>query len=162
MKSTHIDEKNLTYNLASLRKQKRLSQESVAEAIGVTRQAVAKWETGESMPDIINCNALASFYGVSLDDLIHFDQKKEGVFVPPKGKHIFGTVQIGERGQIIIPKKARDLFGLKHGDTLVVLGDSNPGTAGIALVLSDYFMQVANNTALEIAYGEEKTNEKNG
>jgi len=152
-------EKNLAYNLASLRKHKRLSQENVAEAIGVTRQAVAKWEAGESAPDIVNCNKLANFYNVSLDDLINFDQKKEGVFVPPKGKHIFGTVQLGERGQIVIPKKARDMFGFKHGDTLVVLGDTNPGTAGIALVPSDAFMQAANQTAMGLAFDKGEDNE---
>ena len=41
----------------------------------------------------------------------------------PKGKHIFGTVKIGEKGQIVIPKAARELFDLKPGDSLVVLGD---------------------------------------
>ena len=41
---------------------------------------------------------------------------------------------MGERGQIVIPKRARELFHLNHGDALVVLGDTNPGTAGIALV----------------------------
>ena len=145
------NESNLAYNLTSLRKQKHLSQEKVAEAIGVTRQAVAKWEAGESTPDILNCDALAVFYEVSLDDLIHFDQMKQGVFVPPKGKHIFGTVQIGERGQIVIPKKARDMFGFKPGDTLVVLGDTNPGTTGIALVSSDVIERMANQAALGIA-----------
>ena len=154
MKDMDAIEKNLANNLASLRKQKRLSQENVAETIGVTRQAVAKWETGESMPDISNCNALAAFYNVSLDDLINFDQKKEGFFVPPKGKHIWGTVQIGERGQIVIPKKARDMFWFKHGDTLVVLGDTNPGTAGIALVPSDAFMQAASQTGMGLAFGK--------
>ena len=156
MNSMKLDEGNLAHNLVSLRKMKHLSQEKVAEMIGVTRQAVAKWEAGESTPDIIHCDALASLYDVSLDDLIHFDQKREGVFIPPKGKHLFGTVQIGERGQIVIPKKARDMFGFKHGDTLVVLGDSNPGTAGLALVPSSFFMQIANQNALDIMYGKEE------
>jgi AbrB family looped-hinge helix DNA binding protein len=153
MNNMNANENNLANNLISLRKHKRFSQENVAEAIGVSRQAVAKWETGETMPDILNCDALAAFYDVSIDDLIHFDQIEKGVFIPPKGKHIFGTVQIGERGQIVIPKKARDLFGFKHGDTLVVLGDSNPGTAGIALVPGDAFMQAASQTAVGLALG---------
>ena len=154
-------EKNIAFNLISLRKKKHLSQETVAEAIGVTRQAVAKWESGESMPDIVNCDALASLYQVSLDDLIRFDQQKEGIFVPPKGKHIFGTVKIGERGQIVIPKKAREMFGLKQGDTLVALGDSNPGTAGIALVPSYVFLQMADQTALDFAVKKGITNDEN-
>ena len=52
---------------------------------------------------------------------------------------MFGVVQMGERGQIVIPKRARELFSLGKGDTLVVLGDTNPGTAGIALVPAQFF-----------------------
>ena len=43
----------------------------MAERIGVSRQAVAKWETGQSAPDILNCGALAKLHDVELDDLIH-------------------------------------------------------------------------------------------
>ena len=39
------------------------------------------------------------------------------------GRHIFGTVRVGERGQIVIPKEARELFGIGAGDTLLILGD---------------------------------------
>ncbi len=47
----------------------------------------------------------------------------------PKGKHIFGTVKVGERGQIVIPKEARELFNINPGDTLLVLGDEEKGLA---------------------------------
>lgn len=57
--------------------------------------------------------------------------------IPPKGKHLFGTVKVGDRGQIVLPKKARDLFHIKSGDLLVVLGDEHPGNAGIALISED-------------------------
>ena len=40
-----------------------------------------------------------------------------------KGQHIFGTVKVGEKGQIVIPKEARQIFDIKAGDTLLVLGD---------------------------------------
>lgn len=43
------------------------------------------------------------------------------------GKHVFGTVKVGEKGQIVIPKEARDHFGIKSGDTLLVLGDDRNG-----------------------------------
>jgi AbrB family looped-hinge helix DNA binding protein len=43
------------------------------------------------------------------------------------GKCICGTVKVGDRGQIVIPKKARDYFGINPGDSLVVLGDKNKG-----------------------------------
>ncbi len=47
----------------------------------------------------------------------------------PKGKYIFGTVKVGERGQIVIPKEARDKFDINPGDTLLVLGDEQKGIA---------------------------------
>lgn len=45
----------------------------------------------------------------------------------PGGKHIFGTVRVGEKGQIVIPKEARELFGIAPGDTLLILGDDKSG-----------------------------------
>lgn len=45
----------------------------------------------------------------------------------PHGKHIFGTVKVGERGQIVIPKDAREMFRIQPGDTLLVLGDEKNG-----------------------------------
>ena len=47
-------------NLSALRQYHKYSQEEVAEKVGVSRQAVAKWESGETVPDILNCNALAA------------------------------------------------------------------------------------------------------
>ena len=46
----------------------------------------------------------------------------------PEGKYAW-TVTVGEKGQIVIPKQARDLFGIKPGDTLVVLADEKQGMA---------------------------------
>ena len=46
----------------------------------------------------------------------------------PKGKYAW-TVTVGEKGQIVIPKQARDVFGIHPGDTLVVLGDEKRGLA---------------------------------
>ena len=45
----------------------------------------------------------------------------------PKGKYIFGTVKVGKKGQIVIPKEARDLFAIEEGDTLLILGDVSNG-----------------------------------
>lgn len=52
----------------------------------------------------------------------------------PAGKHLFGFVKIGEKGQILIPKEAREIFNLKPGDQLLLLGDESQG---LALVKSD-------------------------
>lgn len=68
---------NIAINLRYLRNRLGLSQEEVAEKIGVSRQSVAKWENGDSLPDILNCEALADLYGVSLNDLVRFDPEKE-------------------------------------------------------------------------------------
>ncbi|WP_080799223.1 helix-turn-helix transcriptional regulator [Arabiibacter massiliensis] len=59
--------------LAARRKQAGLSQEALAEQLGVSRQAVSKWERSESSPDTDNLIALAQLYGVSLDDLLYVD-----------------------------------------------------------------------------------------
>lgn len=54
-------------------------------------------------------------------------------------KQIFGVVKIGDKGQIVIPKEAREMFELKPGDSLLVLGDK---TKGIALVKTKVFDEV--------------------
>ena len=119
----------LNENLLTLRKLHKLSQEEVAEHVGVSRQAVAKWESGETTPDILNCKALAELYDVSLDDLVNFSSKNSDFPIPPTGKHLFGVVTVGEKGQIVIPKKARDIFEIKAGYDLFIMGDEEQGIA---------------------------------
>ena len=58
----------------------------------------------------------------------------------PAGKHMFGVVKVGERGQIVIPKQAREIFQIKPGDNLLVLGDE---AQGLALVKNDVFLSMA-------------------
>lgn len=48
--------------------------------------------------------------------------------IPPKGKYAW-TVRVGERGQLVIPKQAREIFGIKPGDTLMLLADEKRGMA---------------------------------
>lgn len=57
----------------------------------------------------------------------------------PKGKYAW-TAKVGEKGQIVIPKEAREVFDIKPGDTLLLLGDE---AQGIAIVKNDVFMQFA-------------------
>lgn len=119
-------------NLISLRKNLNLSQDELAEKIGVFRQTLSKYETGESLPDIEKCRLLADVFGVSMDDLTNYDKEDTdnlGLGVPPKGKHIFGIVKVGDKGQIVIPSKARKIFGINPGDNLIVLGDEGQGIA---------------------------------
>ena len=117
-------------NLVTLRKMKNMTQEDIAEKIGVSRQSVAKWETGETVPDLDKCKILAEIFEVSLDDLANYESEDSmGMALPPKGKHLFGMVTVGDKGQIVIPAKARKIFEISPGDQLVVLGDEIQGLA---------------------------------
>ncbi len=64
--------------LVDLRKGKGLSQEELAEKLGISRQAVSKWERAESSPDTDNLIALAKIYQVSLDELLLISEEKAG------------------------------------------------------------------------------------
>ena len=129
-------------NLVQMRKVLQLTREGIAEKLGVTRQSVAKWEAGESIPDLDKCKQLADIFGVSLDDLANYEQEDNlGLGVPPKGKHLFGLVTVGDKGQIVIPAKARKIFEISTGDQLVVLGDEGQG---LALVKASNFLSLAN------------------
>ena len=128
-------------NLIQLRKMKQMTQEDIAEKIGVTRQSVAKWEAGETIPDLDKCRMLAELFKVSLDDLANYETEKElELGLPPKGKHLFGMVTVGDKGQIVIPAKARKVFNISAGDQLVVLGDE---AQGLAILKSEDFLAFA-------------------
>ena len=101
---------------------------------------IAVTDTGETYPDIDKCDKLAKYYGVTIDSLVHQDNKVDDIKIAPApiGKHLWGTVTIGSKGQIVIPKAARETFKLNEGDRLVVLGDD---AEGIALVKVDVFEQ---------------------
>lgn len=130
-------------NLISLRKLNRLSQEELAEKLGVSRQTISKYETGDVVPDIEKCMILADTFGVSLDDLVNYDNKNADKFgIPPKGKHMFGIVQVGDKGQIVIPAKARKVFDIKPGDNLIIIGDE---AQGIAIIKEKGLMDMINN-----------------
>lgn len=135
----------LKENISILRSVNGYSQEEVAEKIGVSRQAYAKWEKGETVPDVERCQKLAELYGVIIDSLANYSDKIGTTTLAPgpKGKHIFGTTKINDRGQVVFPKKARELFGINNGDSLVVLGDE---AEGIALIKADIFEKRLNDT----------------
>lgn len=124
-------------NLLILRNMYGFSQEALAEKIGISRQAYAKWESGATVPDIEKCSALASVYGTTIDSLVRTESVEGLGSIPPapRGKNIWGSVTVNERGQIVIPKGARDKFSLSGGSRLIVLGDEE----GIALIPADTF-----------------------
>lgn len=103
------------------------TQEQIAEKLGVSRQAVAKWERGDSLPDIENVIALADLYDVSVDSLVRQIAQR---FPATEGKkHLFGITKVGENGEITLPEKAREVFGIKAGDSVLLLGDEEKGLA---------------------------------
>lgn len=57
-----------------------------------------------------------------------------------KGKYIFGVVKVGEKGQIVIPKEAREVYGIKAGDNLLLLGDKK----GMAVLKTEIFQDKIN------------------
>ncbi|MBR6387254.1 MAG: helix-turn-helix domain-containing protein [Thermoguttaceae bacterium] len=135
-------------NLAFLRERRGLTQEELANAVGVARQTVAKWESGASTPDLEKSRRLADALDVSLDELANYDADLNwGLDVPPKGKHFFGVAQVDEQGRITLPAKARRLFKLDAGDWLAVLGDED---CGIALVTADRFLAAADMIKTDI------------
>lgn len=138
----------ISESLSALRVVKGISQEKAAEIAGVSRQAYARWEKGETIPDVERCGKLADFYGTTVDAMMRYpyEDAPEAVSPAPAGKHIWGTVTVGERGQIVIPKAARDVFGIKAGSRLVVLGDESEG---IALVSTELFEERMNWMILE-------------
>lgn len=114
-------------NLKLFRKRNGYTQEQVAERLGVSRQAVAKWERGESLPDIENVIALADMYEITVDSLVrnmaYTDDKHD------EKKHMFGVVRVNDKGQITLPKNCREIFGINTGDTVLLLGDEDKGIA---------------------------------
>ena len=128
----------LKENLIILRNIHGFSQEEIAEKIGISRQAYAKWETGATVPDIEKCMRLAEIYGVTIDSLVTTTTLEGGetIVPPPRGKNIWGSVTINERGQLVIPKNVREMFGLTGGQRLIVLTDEKEG---IALVPAKIF-----------------------
>ena len=129
-------------NLVAMRNLEGLSQEQLAEKIGVSRQAYAKWEKGTSMPDIERCLALAEHFGTTVEEMMKDGKTESGtrLLPSPKGKYIFGTVTVNDRGQIVIPKEARELFDIASGTRLIVCTDE----CGIALIPAKTFEDIVN------------------
>ena len=142
-------------NLIVLRNMYGMSQEEIAGKIGISRQAYAKWESGATVPDIEKCKRLADFYDVTIDSLLKTEtEDKIGIIPPaPKGKNIWGSVTINERGQVVIPKAAREKFNWNGGQRMIVLSDDE----GIALIPAETF-EAKMKMVMEYASMTEKNN----
>ncbi len=118
-------------NLKIYRMKAGMTQEDIADKLGVSRQSVAKWERGESLPDIESCVALADTFGMTVDMLVRNMQNFPAA--SEDGKHLFGVTKLNEKGQITLPAECRKVFGLNAGDSILVLGDEEKGIALINL-----------------------------
>lgn len=131
-------------NLIMLRNLYGYSQEAISEKIGISRQAYAKWESGATIPDIEKCFRLAEVYGTTIDSLVNEKSEEAPALAQTvsRGKNIWGSVAISEKGQIVIPKGLRDLFGLTGGQRLIVLSNEE----GIALIPDQAFLSRFNES----------------
>ena len=127
-------------NIQFFRREKHMTQEALAEQVGVSRQTIVKWEAGESAPDLEMAGRLAKALDASLDELVQAPMPEISEHGREDGRYIFGLVTVGDKGQIVIPVRARRIFGIKPGDQLMVLGDES---RGLALVDSRFFLMAA-------------------
>ncbi len=117
-------------NLKLLRYKNGYTLEAIAEIMSVSRQSVAKWEGGDSVPDIINCVKLASLYKISLDELVNRPLKSvvDGDFVPEGGR-ICGVLDLSEENTIRLPDSLLEMFDIRSGDKILLLADQKQGIA---------------------------------
>lgn len=117
-------------NLKFLRYRNGYTLEAIAEIISVSRQSVAKWEAGDSVPDIINCVKLASLYKISLDELVNRPLKNvEANDFAAEGGRICGVLEVSSEGTIRIPDSVMEVFDIHRGDKVLLLADKNKGIA---------------------------------
>ena len=66
--------------IVKLRTERNITQEELAERVGVTRQAISKWERGDGLPDLYNIQSLAKVFGISIDELINDAPKSQSTY----------------------------------------------------------------------------------
>ncbi len=144
--------------LRNLRIKAKMTQEGLAERMNVSRQSIAKWENGDSVPDIIKCGELAKIFDLSIEDIADIFTDTDGTKAfKPKNKYIFGKCVI-TNNTIVIPDEALKVFGLKNGDELVLLGDSEQGLGLTPITTMNEFVQEFVNAP---TLGGVKNNENN-
>lgn len=133
----------ISSNLRILRMRQRYSLEDVAEIIGVTRQSVAKWESGETLPDIEKCLKLSKLYKVSLDALVNDTVTELMETNGDGGKYCFGIERVGTDKKIKLPEELMKVFDINTGDCVLFLGDVSKG---VALVKCQASLEFINDT----------------
>ena len=116
----------LADNLRMLRQKEGYSQETVAEIIDIFRQAVAKWEMCESLPDLPNTVKLATLFKVSLDELVLKSMNESSSGTNDK---VMGVLEVSDSGQIHLPDEIMNLFDIHTGEKVLLLADKEQGIA---------------------------------
>ncbi len=103
-------QENIGTKIAELRKSRGMKQDELAEMLGVTPQAVSKWENGASMPDIALLPKIAEIFGVTIDDLFRDAPKPDVQVVPPEKRKSFDEMILrirvedgGDRVRVNLP-----------------------------------------------------------
>ena len=139
--------------LRTFRQRERLTQGDLAKIIGVTRQTIAKWENNERVPDALMVKKLAKVFRITADELLGKDEDESATMPSKFAKehYVFGKVKVGSKGEIKIPKEAQELFQIKNGDEMIVLGDIE---RGIEFIPADILWEMSLQKREE--YGEWK------
>ena len=132
----------LSEKILSLRTRMGLSQEDLAEKLGVSRQSVSKWETGQSVPDLDKLIKLADLFGISVDELVREGERPQPpeppqpqvVYVREKKQSLTGTQTAGVCLEII--GLALDLLGLVGESSLMVFMGTALIVLGLPLLLA--------------------------
>ncbi len=124
---------NINEKIANYRKQNGLTQESLASYCSVTRQAVAKWEKGESMPDIYTIARLARLFSVSIEDLIHTDNA-----VVENQNYYIRSLQKGDEASLCSLMYEHGVLGLTFRK-LNELSESDGPKQGDQTIIEEYF-----------------------
>ena len=127
-----MNQTTLGQRIAALRRQKDMTQETLAEALGVTPQAVSKWENDNSCPDIMLLPELAKMLEVTVDALLSGDQEPETRLVPAERRKSFNDLILkvridsdeGSRMRVNLPM-ALVKIGLESGNGFQINGMSN-------------------------------------
>ncbi len=101
--------------LCAYRKHSGFSQEELAEKVGVTRQAVSKWERAEASPDLDNLILLSEIYGVTLDELLHNNPKTQEVLQKDKVEISLNGIHIEDKKGKTVHINMSDTAAFKNG-----------------------------------------------
>ena len=136
--------------LKQLRLTSKMTQEELAEKMNVSRQTVAKWEAGDSIPDIAKCSVLASIFNLYLDDIADmFIKRDDERAIRPKNQYFLGFSKIENR-TVVLPENAMKMYGFQEGDELLILANSSQEiTLATKKNLSDYEEQKLIDNSIE-------------